>query len=216
MPVNLVNVILSALTKSIYYSERRLEMKSRMFPMVAVVFSAVALFSGLALAGDLNPPAGGPTPTMKTLDQIPPTWSQRLQGEGRWAYALPGATAHLDKETGLVWMQGVDQDLGTFDWDKAVSYCINLPYGGRKGWRLPTIEELGSLVEPGAVNPALPEGHPFGFMGVGGVWSVTTSTIANSDEAWVQEFLLGNAFTDNKCNKHFVICVRGGQGRVGQ
>ena len=33
--------------------------------------------------------------------------------------------------------------------------------GGTKGWRLPSVAELASLVDPANSNPALPTGHPF-------------------------------------------------------
>lgn len=50
-------------------------MKSKLFFVVPIALLALALFTMPAPAGDLNPP-GAPAPTMKTLDQIPPTWDQ--------------------------------------------------------------------------------------------------------------------------------------------
>ena len=40
-------------------------------------------------------------------------------------------------------------------------YAYNKNVGGRGGWRLPTVEELRSLIDLRRAIPALPSGHPF-------------------------------------------------------
>lgn len=50
--------------------------KKRIIPLL-VAFITVAGFNGVGFAGNLEPQAA-PGPTMKTLDDIPPTWSQIL------------------------------------------------------------------------------------------------------------------------------------------
>ena len=72
---------------------------------------------------------------------------------------FPGPVAVLDRETGLVWERTPDATRRTRR--QAEAACHNKDIGGRKGWRLPTISELASLVDPSRANPALPEGHPF-------------------------------------------------------
>ena len=68
--------------------------------------------------------------------------------------------AVLDRETGLVWEQTPDATDRL--WTDAASYCLNKNVGGRKSWRLPSIPELVSLVDPAvAPGPTLPVGHPF-------------------------------------------------------
>src|SRR2546426_2979916 len=71
---------------------------------------------------------------------------------------------------------------------------------GRKGWRLPTVEELASLVDPTQELPALASGHPFGIgKGVAllGFWTHTTSA-ADHDQAYVVNFGNGSVFTETK------------------
>jgi hypothetical protein len=70
-----------------------------------------------------------------------------------------GSQAVLDRETGLVWERTPDATRRNLR--QSASACHNKVVGGRKGWRLPTIEELASLVEPAQADPALPAGHPF-------------------------------------------------------
>jgi hypothetical protein len=69
--------------------------------------------------------------------------------------------AVLDKETGLVWQRTPEVPFAGADLQSAVIACYQATTGGRKGWRLPTPEELMSLVDPTQSNPALPAGHPF-------------------------------------------------------
>jgi hypothetical protein len=94
-------------------------------------------------------------------------------------------------------------------------YCTTLTVGNRKGWRLPTIQDLSSLIDPMvAPGPTLPSGHP--FSNVQSLppyyWSATTSAFG-STFAWVVSF--NNGLVDNGLTKDsglFVWCVRGGQG----
>jgi hypothetical protein len=185
-------------------------------------FIAVALLLPMqAYGGDLEPSAP-PGPTMKTLDQIPPTWSHKLQcnltGDivvcPRFEPVM-GGYAVLDKETGLVWERS--PGTGKFAWGYAISHCYNKGVGGRKGFRLPTVEELASLVDPQATSPPyLPNGHPFSNVQSGALsdkyWSSTTN--ANSiPDAWWVDFGDGDVGAAvGKTSEYYVWCVRGGHG----
>src|SRR6266851_2411031 len=78
-----------------------------------------------------------------------------------WSAGTPSTVddAVFDKETGLVWERSPTTDKKTLD--AAVVYSTTRVVARRKGWRLPAIEELLSLVDPGTTNPTLPAGHPF-------------------------------------------------------
>ena len=145
--------------------------KSMLALAIITAFMAAALFlPGLVSAGDLDPSAA-PGPTMKTLDEIPPTWSQKLPASERFELVLDDE-AVLDKETGLVWAKNANID-GTKTWLVAMGYCRDLIIAGRKGWRLPTVEELASLVDTTQNFPALPSGHPFDNVQSVTYWSST-------------------------------------------
>lgn len=66
----------------------------------------------------------------------------------------------LDKETGLIWARNANL-LGSQNWLDANTLCRGLTLSNRMGWRLPTVEELSSLVDPRQTPLALPPGHPF-------------------------------------------------------
>ena len=68
--------------------------------------------------------------------------------------SAPRATrAVLDRETGLVWERSPSMELTT--WHVAHVRCNEfVTLGSRLGWRLPTVNELASLVDPGRSDPA--------------------------------------------------------------
>jgi len=118
--------------------------------------------------------------------------------------------AVLDRETQLVWQRS--PDIFTLDWKNARFGCANLTTGNRKGWRLPSIPELASLVDPANNNPALPTGHPFFNVQSSFYWSATTDAV-NPTDAWGVRFDFGGLVPGNKAGLvgffHF-WCVRGG------
>lgn len=68
----------------------------------------------------------------------------------------------LDKETGLIWTRNANLAGESLTWKDAIAYCRDMVrLGNRKGWRIPTVEELTSLVDLSQRIPALPPGHPF-------------------------------------------------------
>jgi Protein of unknown function (DUF1566) len=89
-----------------------------------------------------------------------PSWDQTLPSSTRFIVLSNfNNEAVLDRETGLVWERS---PRFMHNWYLASSNCIGLTTGGRLGWRLPTIQELGSLFDPTARSgPPLPSGNPF-------------------------------------------------------
>lgn len=179
-----------------------------------IVGISVALSAGALLlpeqmiAGELEPP-GAPASTMKTLDEIPPTWSRILPSAERFELVL-NDEAVLDKETGLVWALDADVANATMTWENAVDYPRNVVIGGRKGWRLPTLSELSSLLDPSQTAPALPAGHPFVDIGMGWYW--TSSRPATSPTAaWAVIVNTGGVTSAGTASSLYVWPVRGGQ-----
>jgi hypothetical protein len=149
------------------------------------------------------------------LDNMPTTtWTQKLPAAERFELVLDGA-AVLDKETGLVWEKSPSSQAK--NWDAAVGLCYILELGGRKGWRLPTIEQLASLVDTSQSSPALPAGHPFTgvLQGWPLYWSATTAAY-DKTLALMVVFDTGYVGLYEKDYNFYSWCVRGGQGYDGQ
>ena len=66
---------------------------------------------------------------------------QETQVRGYW----------VDPSNGLMWA-GKDNGKAV-TWHKAVSYCRNLHLAGYSDWRLPTLDELATLVDKSAAAP---------------------------------------------------------------
>ena len=135
----------------------------------------------------------------------------------RFAVYAPGTPADgtddvvLDKETCLIWERSPLSEAK--EWSAAILYSYTKVSAGRKGWRLPTIEELLSLVDPTQSNPTLPIGHPFLNVKLDNFyWSSTLGMSSPPYYSWGYNF--GNADTSNclKSTKLHVWLVRGGFG----
>jgi hypothetical protein len=138
-----------------------------------------------------------------------PAWDQSLPASTRFVVLTNwGSQAVLDKETGLVWERAPAIQL---IWAEARRACTALTTGGRKGWRLPSILELMSLIDPSAASPGpkLPLGHPFTNISPSGYWSAMMDADVSSN-AWNVDFGNGNVGSFSKGNGFLSWCVRGG------
>lgn len=126
-----------------------------------------------------------------------------------------GGVAVLDRETGLVWE--TSPSTSTFTWIIAQIHYDTLTVGNRIGWRLPTLQDLASLVDQNVPlpGPTLPSGHPFSNVMQSHYWSATT-TAFDASQAWNVFFnfgLIGSGAKDgSSIGPSLAWCVRGGQG----
>ena len=118
--------------------------------------------------------------------------------------------AVLDRKTGLVWERSPNVSFS--NWSGAQNRCEKLLLGKHKGWRLPTIFELATLVDPNVPSPGptLPAGHPF-TVASSFYWSATTD-ITNTANAWGVGFNIGDVGSGVKSAIDYVWCVRDGEG----
>jgi len=139
-------------------------------------------------------------------------WDTNNPSASRFVTAFTGAV--LDKNTGLVWEQA--PDVGQYNWSYRDQKCLNKAVGGTRGWRLPSVVELASLVDPtvgSSTVPKLPAGHPFSNIQTSvAYWSATSymgSLGRLSQDKWSVEFVDGLAGTTNENTALAVWCVRG-------
>lgn len=203
--------------------------------LTGVIILAFALLPCLSTAGSLEP-SDPPGPTMRTLEEIytRPVWDMfdkvfvDWPANPRFAVCDNETTQTwddivLDKETGLVWDRDLSGRLlgGTrVELNVALSHCNELSNAGRFGWRLPTLQELLSLVDRSQWNPTLPSGHPFINVKWGDIdgetafyWTASPAMFTNL--AYTVQFDIGKAWNHTKDDLHYFWCVRGGQGTEG-
>jgi hypothetical protein len=176
---------------------------------------ALSALAGVVSGGPLDPP--GPVgSTMKSLNDIPGTWSQKLIGTGSDSCNTPRFTCVLDtegvrdNETGLVWEATPFTEL--VKWSTAAARCGNSLVGGRGGWRLPTDTELRSLLDPNASGtPLLPDGHPFNAFGPLGLFWTISAVPGETDLAYAVDVDTLGRYPGAKTELLKRWCVRGVQ-----
>lgn len=171
---------------------------------------AVVLTGGLGLAtyGAGVTPAGAQVPPSTDLTS---GWDSALPAERRFVILMAfNGDAVLDRNTGLVWERAPDPTRRVWaHGDGALFYCLNKVVGGTKGWRLPSVAELASLIDPALPAPYVPA-SAFTIDHITGYWSATTATFAAPDYAWFVEFSNGEVTVGLKDWDLPCWCVRGG------
>jgi hypothetical protein len=90
-----------------------------------------------------------------------PSWDQTLPPSTRFiVLANMNNEAVLDRETGVVWELTVTVGPAV-GFIEASTVCATSRKGNRRGWRLPSIDELTSVFDANSGDP--PAGHPFVF-----------------------------------------------------
>ena len=149
--------------------------------------------------------------TRQTTASLPP-WCQILPAAQRFVLVMNNE-AVLDRETGLVWERYTSDTKQ--DWVYATLVCRWATIGGRNGWRLPTVDELATLVDGTADGVKLPAGHPFLNAKAARYWSSTTLVgyqPSNTDTAWYVGFssFCGSSYS-SKTEEYYVRAVRASQ-----
>ena len=104
---------------------------------------------------------------------------------------------------GQSWNQRTTGTAKTLTWEQAISEARKDNYAGHHDWRIPTIEELKTLIEASA------DIFPMTNQKVTKFWSSTTN--ANNHDAQIVDFSNGSYPPNSKTNKNHVRLVRGGQ-----
>ena len=118
-----------------------------------------------------------------------------------------------DNVTGLEWQKATPS--GTYKWQQALDYVAGMNAGthenyGYTDWRLPTIEELSSLVDAGttpAIDPVFNDTD-----NMDPYWS-STAHVYDSSGAWNVDSTGGFVYGNLKTSYSYVRAVRGGQYR---
>jgi hypothetical protein len=110
-----------------------------------------------------------------------------------------------DNNTGLVWEQSPATVLPGPTWIDARLQCIEKNVGGSRGWRLPSVVELASLIDPSLPAPFVPA--VFTGVQLSSYWSATTNV--GTSNVWTVGFDQGHTGWAGKFSNSSVWCVRG-------
>jgi len=138
-----------------------------------------------------------------------------LAASAVWAGELTRDNANetvTDSTNSLMWQDDSVVASATYTWVEAIDYCENLDFAGYTDWRLPNLNELGSIVDHDRYyygiyitfrNTYVSYQSPFPHY-----WSSTT-VFSDTSKAWVIYFNTGStknsiAKTDNQ----YARCVR--------
>lgn len=88
----------------------------------------------------------------------------------------------IDRLTGLAWRRAASLAPDGVTWQEALAAVARLNLEGGAHWRLPNVNELESLADCAAANPALPPDHPFAE--VRDVYWSSTTSLYEPDWAW--------------------------------
>jgi len=107
-----------------------------------------------------------------------------------------------DTRTGLEWQA---DHANPMSWQEAMDYAENLNLGGHTDWKLPTVEELFTLVDFSKINPA----SEFPGMPSARLWSSSVHAYYTG-HAWYVHFNDGYVISHVKYDTIHVRCVRRG------
>ncbi|MBC7945256.1 MAG: DUF1566 domain-containing protein [Burkholderiales bacterium] len=163
----------------------------------AVALTALALATTTAQAIDLR------------------SWDRKIDSASERFQIVLGGEAVLDKETQLVWEKFPSSGATVLTRGSAKNTCLVARTGARKGWRLPSVHELNSLVDPTVRNGVtLPADHPFSNVSASNAYWTATTVKESPTLARTVLFDNGGFVLNSNINSpvNLTWCVRGGAG----
>jgi hypothetical protein len=118
----------------------------------------------------------------------------------------------IDNHTNLMWVRRIFKKM---KWQEALSYCEKLKLDNYKDWRLPTLDELLTLVKKGSLPTIDTKIFPDMSQFERGEYTTWTSTkVANSSKVQCLSFGDGSSFPlDNSYKLHFFAVRSKAQGK---
>jgi hypothetical protein len=134
---------------------------------------------------------------------VDPNWAEWQVPN--YTYTDNGDGTVTDSVTGLVWQQVIAP--GQYTQADALSYCNSLTLGGFSNWRLPTVIELFSIVDPNEFNPIIdPDFFP--NTPADYFWTSTPGADFMGGITWAMHFNEAALNVMEPSNTFYVRCVR--------
>ena len=116
------------------------------------------------------------------------------------------ATMIKDPKTNLIWEDNMHVSEVKITHIKAKVYCSELKLGDFENWRLPTLQELLSIVDYKRYKPALVKA--FNYSNKDTLYWSSTPYAKTSDEFWGVSFKDGATSNASETYDRYVRCVR--------
>lgn len=111
----------------------------------------------------------------------------------------------VDHKSHLMWQDNADAKSIKKNWESSAEYCHNLSLAQQQDWRLPTKDELLSIVDTKRSNPAIYSA--FENVMSDYYWS-SSNNINYNDFAWNVTFYFGIENNNYKDKNYYIRCVR--------
>jgi PKD repeat protein len=133
-------------------------------------------------------------------------WEEKHHTDNATNYADPNNTNNV-----YTWYDGVTGTPGdnasTYDTQKFINSLNAAYYGGHNDWRLPTAQELATIVDSSRCHPAINTAY-FLNTKAAGYWSSVANAAFPSTFAWCTDFDAGSFFIKNINGPSYVLYVR--------
>lgn len=123
------------------------------------------------------------------------------------AASLMAGETLTDTTTGLVWQDNSDAKSIRMDAKGAKAYCDALELEGMKGWRLPEVKELQSILDIKRGEPTIK--NSFTHVDSIGFYWASTPYAPDDTYGWAVYFYDGKTEKADLKQKGFIRCVRG-------
>jgi alpha-tubulin suppressor-like RCC1 family protein len=147
-------------------------------------------------------------------EQGTPAKTGKAPAEVNARYTDKGDGTILDKNTGLIWLKNANVSNLPLPFEGAKQYLQEMNSGkkpnfGYTDWRLPTINEIQTMVDKSRYYPALPVAHPFTSVQNHYYWSSSTGKDV-VDYVWIMDIASGEMTMDyvSYCSYKFLWPVR--------
>lgn len=111
-----------------------------------------------------------------------------------------------DHATGRMWQDDSNAKTTQKNWLDAIDYCNNLTFAGHSDWKLPSLDELLSIVDTSRPNGSKINSAFTNFAG-SWYWS-STPALSSTLHAIVVGFHTGETYWGLKTDIHYVRCIR--------
>ena len=114
----------------------------------------------------------------------------------------------IDRTHELMWQNNYSENIAELEWQDSVDYCESLTLNTFSDWRLPTINELKTIIDYSENNPSI--NSLFSEISLEDYWS-STVVVGTSSNIWLVSFgAEGGKIYNQKSRslKYIARCVR--------